>query len=158
LENAAYEMAAGNAPGFSFLLDMNAVFEDYVQAALQAHFGTFVSSQHEVGALLRAPRKAIAQRADFRWQTKANLWLGDAKYKFPSTLPDADDVRQITVYGEIEARQKGKVPHLALFYPFIGGEFRAKVSRAWNESLLFWVPVHLSPSQRNLRFVLPQHW
>lgn len=158
LENAAYEMTAGNAPGFSFLLDMNAVFEDYTRVALQSHFNAFVSSQHEVGALLRAPRLAIAQRADFRWRAGKQLWLGDAKYKTPAAMPDADDVRQITVYGEIEQRNGAVLPHLALLYPFVEGDFRVKVSRAWNEALLFHVPVHLCPPGRNLRVALPSHW
>lgn len=167
LENAAYEMTAGAVPGFSLLLDMNAVFEDYVRAALQTHFQTSVSSQHPVGALLNAPRTAIAQRADFRWRTAQHLWLGDAKYKVSTTArtstPDADDVRQITVYGEIEARKNQETPHLALLYPFNASsdndsEFRVKVSRAWSGSLLFWVPVKLCPPQRNLRAALPPHW
>ena len=157
LENAAYEMAAGEAPGFCFLLDMNAVFEDYTRAALGAHFEVFVSSQHQVGALLRAPRVAITQRADFRWRAGQKLWLGDAKYKINS-LPDADDVRQITVYGEIEHRNNNSLPHLALLYPFIGGEFKTQISRTWNEALLFLVPVHLCPPNRNLRAALPAHW
>ncbi len=162
LENVAYEMTAGDAAGFSFLLDMNAVFEDYTRAALQAHFGTFVSFQHEVGALLRAPRAAISQRADFRWrvqnQSQNHTWLGDAKYKTPTALPDADDVRQITVYGEIEGRKNQVLPHLALLYPFGGGAFEVKISRAWNDALLSLVPVDLCPPNRNLRAALPENW
>ena len=158
LENAAYEMSAGNAPGFSFLLDMNAVFEDYARAALQAHFGTFVSNQHEVGALLRTPHQAIAQRADYRWRVQNQTWLGDAKYKISTTLPDAADVRQITVYGEIEGRKNEILPHLALIYPFGGGDFKVNISRAWNDALLFLVPVKLCPPQRNLRAALPENW
>jgi 5-methylcytosine-specific restriction endonuclease McrBC regulatory subunit McrC len=163
LENAAYQMAAGETPGLSFLLDMNAVFEDYVRAALQAHFRAPVSAQHEVGALLQLPRPTIAQRADFRWFAKERneLWLGDAKYKNNSGLPDADDVRQITVYGEMERRKlksgasQNPLPHLALLYPFAGGEFKAQISRAWNDASLYFVPVHLRPPGYDLRAALP---
>ena len=159
LENAAYEMAAGAAPGLSFLIDMNVVFERYVRAALRAHFGVPITAQHEVGGLLQLPRPAIAQRADFRWLAKnggkSQLWLGDAKYKTPNTLPEADDVRQITVYGEIEQRKRGALPHLALLYPFIEGEFQVKALRAWNEATLFLIPVHLCPPQRRLHKALP---
>jgi 5-methylcytosine-specific restriction enzyme subunit McrC len=159
LENAAYDMAAGTAPGLTFLLDMNAVFEHYVQAALRAHFGVAIATQQEVGTLLQLPRKAIAQRADFRWKAKGQLWLGDAKYKTPGALqnaaPDANDVRQITVYGEIEHRKRGTLPHLALLYPFVEGEFAIKETRTWNNAVLFLVPVHLYPLQHRLREVLP---
>ncbi len=131
-----------------------------MRAALQAHFGVFVSSQHQVGALLHAPRSLIAQRADFRWRTGQKIWLGDAKYKINSGLPDADDVRQITVYGEIEHRknEQDALPHLALLYPFVGGEFKTKISRTWNAALLFLVPVDLCPPNRNLHAALPEHW
>ena len=160
LENVAYEIAAGAAPGLTFLVNMNVVFEHYTQAALRAYFGVAIAAQHEVGALLRLPRPAISQRADFRWRIKDQLWLGDAKYKMPGTsknaLPDANDVRQITVYGEIEQRNRGSLPHLALLYPFIEGEFVTKPLRAWNEAALFLIPVHLCPPQRRLREALPE--
>jgi 5-methylcytosine-specific restriction enzyme subunit McrC len=155
LESAAYEMVAGSAPGFTFLVNMNTVFEHYVRAVLQAHFGVAIAAQHQVGTLLWEPQQAIAQRADFRWQTKENLWLGDAKYKVPYTLPDANDVRQVTVYGEIEQRKRGALPHLALLYPFVEGEFQIKATRAWNNAALFFVPVRLSPPNRRLREAFP---
>lgn len=159
LESAAFEMAAGDAPGFTFFVNMNTVFEYYVRAVLRAHFGVPIVAPHKVGTLLWQPQRAIAQRADFRWRTSENLWLGDAKYKvpyaLPNALPDADDVRQITVYGEIEGRKSGTLPHLALLYPFVEGAFQVKATRAWNKAALFFIPVHLNPPHRNLKAALP---
>jgi hypothetical protein len=67
------------------------------------------------------------------------------------------DVRQITVYAELEKRRQPSIstPNLMLLYPFIGtGEFAPASCKAWNESSLVLMPVKVTP-QRHLSHCLP---
>jgi hypothetical protein len=150
LASIGYNLGIGRSNTFVFLLDMNEVFESYVYAALQEHFGT-VEKQELVGTLFPKLDKAgIDQIADYRWYDETeSWWIGDAKYKHLArehkkslrfaefeqgvTISDstdsaagrvlnAADVRQLTVYAELLRLQQktDEHPNLMLLYPFVG--------------------------------------
>ena len=165
LRGLSHELLAGSVDTFIFLLDMNQVFEAYAAAALGARFGVFIETQKFLGNLFpELPSGGIHQRADFYWQARDDTrWIADAKYKHlavgqESALTFAsdaatvaagrklspDDIRQLTVYAELEQRRykDRPSPHLALVYPFVGqGTFEVDRALAWNGSLLWLVPL-----------------
>jgi hypothetical protein len=129
---------------------MNELFQNYVHAALEAHFQTMVKQQDCVGHLLKLAKGRIAQYADYSWHSDTTLWIGDAKYKHLAAgqagalrftdLPDSidcqvdpailagriltpGDIRQLTVYAELARHNHSPTPekvNLALLYPFVG--------------------------------------
>jgi 5-methylcytosine-specific restriction endonuclease McrBC regulatory subunit McrC len=133
LRSSGHALGVGGANTYVFLIDMNKLFEDYVHAALAAHFRTAISQQETVGYLFPGLKKGrIQQNADYFWRHDDGLWIGDAKYKHLTKgqtsalkfaeLPDpedgpvsettlagqvlsAADARQLTVYSELA---KGK--------------------------------------------------
>lgn len=172
LMGIGHNMGAGSANTFVFLLDMNQLFETYVQAVLECHFETTVEPQKYVGDLLRVQPGGMFQKADYCWFQRATCWIGDAKYKHLAKgqhralrfqdldkEPDADvetlaghvlnpsDVRQVTTYAELARRQNQMdcPPHLMLLYPFIGapGECQADQVIAWNGSTFWLMPVQM---------------
>ena len=76
------------------------------------------------------------------------------------TTISPDDVRQLTVYAELDARRRGiggdaAKAGLLLLYPFIGsGKFEVDTATAWNGSAFHLVPVWVSPTP-DLANVLP---
>jgi 5-methylcytosine-specific restriction endonuclease McrBC regulatory subunit McrC len=169
LRGFSHEMTAGIPESFVFLLDMNALFESYVAAVLEASFGVPIETQKHLGYLLTTKQGRMAQIADFVWKDKQNItWIGDAKYKHlakmqdsPLTfatftedetapagrLLDTNDIRQLTVYAELQQKEP-KIgtpkPHIALFYPYVGSAPLANDHvEAWNGSLLYLVPIRV---------------
>jgi len=147
-------LASGDNDTFVFLVDMHQLFEDYVGAVLESGFGVTIEQQVKVGTLFSAP-PTLNQIADFRWRDKSKqAWIGDAKYKHLAKaisttvshrhLVEAD-VRQLTVYGELERQRTGENAsvNLLLAYPFVGEEpnFHAESAKAWNGSEFWIVPV-----------------
>jgi len=182
----ALEAGADAADTFVFLVDMNCLFEAYAGAALAARFGVAVETQKFLGKLFALDAGGIHQYADFYLRDRTGIvWIGDAKYKHltrngrgPVTLDAAvseeapspgaaprslspDDVRQLTVYAELEARRSKSAPaapraNLILLYPLAGaGAMPAAVQvPAWNGSKFYLVPVRVQPAA-DLREVLP---
>lgn len=136
LKSSGHALGVGGANTYVFLIDMNKLFEDYVHAALAAHFQTNVKEQETVGYLFKLDKGRIRQNADYFWRHGNGLWIGDAKYKHLTKgqtsalkfteLPDSEDaeasettiagrvlsaadVRQLTVYAEL-AKGKGYKP------------------------------------------------
>jgi 5-methylcytosine-specific restriction endonuclease McrBC regulatory subunit McrC len=151
LAGIGHNLGVGNTNTFVFLLDMNQVFEKYVQAVLESHFRTSVQKQVPVGRLLRIHPGGISQKADYFWCDPAGVWIGDAKYKhltrgqhralhfsdfdneqkgsddaarLAGRALDPGDVRQLTIYAElVRLREKtDAAPNLILLYPFVGLE------------------------------------
>ena len=149
LAGIGHNLGVGSANTFVFLVDMNQLFESYVHAVLESHFGKAVAEQQYVGRLLRVDPGGIFQQADYYWRDGATAWIGDAKYKHlakgqqqalrfcnleteQNQLDDfaplagqvltPADVRQLIVYAEL-ARVREKLetpPNLMLLYPFVG--------------------------------------
>lgn len=175
-------MGAGGRESWAFLLDMNKLFESFAARVLEAAFASRVQTQKPLGYLLRddsaAGRRLIAQKPDFRWRESSGpftgrRWIADAKYKRlrrpsqeqpekqdsdPELL--ADDVRQLTVYGEMEARllklgPEEARPELAIVYPFEeGSPFEVRRFRTWNGATLHFIPLRLQP-HKHARELLP---
>jgi hypothetical protein len=149
LAGIGHDLGAGSAKTFVFLLDMNRLFERYVHAVLESHFGVAVQEQASLGDLVRVTPGGIRQVADYLWRKSSTCWIGDAKYKHltkghshalrfseletesenSDELPllagrvlSAGDVRQLTVYAELVRLQGhlSKAPELMLLYPFVG--------------------------------------
>jgi len=171
LRGFGHSLAAGQEDTFVFLLDMNVVFESYVRAVLEARFGVAVEEQRFVGQLLDLRAGGIRQYADFYFRDQEGaVWIGDAKYKhlaaeqagaarfasasgageeatLRSQRVDPADVRQLTVYAELD-RLRGGHPgraNLLLLYPFVGASaFAADQAMAWNGSTIYLAPVRVT--------------
>ena len=149
LAGTGHNLGIGGTNTFVFLLDMNQVFEDYVHAVLESHFEVAVEEQKNIGKLLRLGVGGISQQADYYWQYRGDIWIGDAKYKhltkdyhrplrfrdlnepederfkdapLAGHLLSPDDIRQVTVYAELVRAQEflSSPPNLMLLYPFVG--------------------------------------
>ncbi len=155
---------------------MNALFERYAHAVLEAAFQVGVRQQATVGYLFPdLARGRIAQRPDFMLaDASGTRWISDAKYKhlargqsaaltFEGTATadknstsagavlSSDDVRQLTVYAELDRRTRSETEpvHLLLLYPFIGsGTFEISHTVAWNGSVFCLAPLRLTPTAR----------
>ena len=150
LAGIGHNLGVGSANTFVFLLDMNQVFERYVQAVLEAHFKpAVIERQKHVGSLFRIHPGGLSQQPDYYWSDGSTFWIADAKYKhytkgqqlalrfrdlegennaMHDSAPSAGealspgDIRQLTVYGElVRLREQMEVPpNLVLLYPFVG--------------------------------------
>ncbi len=72
-------------------------------------------------------------------------------------LLNPSDVRQLTVYAELQKKRAPTNPHpnLMLLYPFVGqGRFEADWAETWNDSLFLLMPVKVD-GQRDLTKALP---
>lgn len=191
LQGTGHALGTGEADTFVFLLDMNAVFEDYAHTVLEKYFDTGVETQKSLGRLFSLSKGGINQYADYYWESGEAVWIGDAKYKhltkgrqdslrFAEAVDEADDeeqsedsntaanraagrllspsdVRQLTVYAELEKKRNpdGTEPCLMLLYPFVGsGRFEADSATTWNGSTFCIMPVKVDV-QRDLRQALP---
>jgi len=167
LLSGGYQLGAGQEFAFVALFDMNCVFEAFVGAALRARYGATVVEQEVIGHLLASPRKAIRQVPDYRWAVDGHTWVGDAKYKHlgkgreadpgeesaatggvshPVRLLSSADVRQLTLYAEIDRRRKAlqSPPSAAVFYPLVGtAEVLPARAGTWNGGELWLVPVRV---------------
>jgi 5-methylcytosine-specific restriction endonuclease McrBC regulatory subunit McrC len=168
-------LQAGGAETFVFLVDMNDLFERYVHVVLEAAFAVPVRRQSPVWHLFPdLPHGRIAQKPDFHLTDReGRVWIGDSKYKhlaraqasalrFMRTETDAgdipagrllspDDVRQLTVYAELEHRSRPRTSraNLLLLYPYVGqGRAAADSARAWNGSVFTLAPIRLTPTER----------
>ncbi len=175
LSGEGYQLSHASARTFVFLLDMNRVFEAFAGAALQDFFKCEIRNQVELGHLLLNPRR-VRQIPDFVWQDGPRCWIGDAKYKrlnasfewdedetsaegrqSPARLSPAD-IRQLTVYAEIQRLKKGlKTPlDLMVVFPVVGEASLQTTRRtAWNGSMLHLVPLRVDQEQILLSGCLP---
>ncbi|MCA1964785.1 MAG: McrC family protein, partial [Prosthecobacter sp.] len=125
LRGLGRDLHGGGTESFVFLLDMNALFESYCACWIERNFPTSVCEQAPLGALLPGRARSLGQVADFLWHLPGEVWVGDAKYKLPSTQdwPQIDDVRQLICYGQLaKLRHPGKTSRLMLLYPTLGAE------------------------------------
>lgn len=171
LQGIGHLLSSADTSTFVFLLDMNKVFEEYVEAILGAYFNVNIEGQKQVGCLFpELSTGRVQQRADYFWRTKDGaLWVGDAKYKhlakghtsslmftqIPEEGTDVsapagrilspDDTRQLTVYAELirkNCKEAEGPPNILLVYPFVGeGEFKSDTTRSWNGSRFTLCPV-----------------
>jgi 5-methylcytosine-specific restriction enzyme subunit McrC len=152
LQGTGQALVTGDVDTFVFLVDMHQLFEDYAHAVLEFSFGVSVQRQVTVGKLFKTPIGGMNQIADYRWQAASDVkWIGDAKYKHLGRqgqpfegLAEAD-VRQVTVYAELDRQRSGSdlPPSLMVLYPFVGSlaEFTDHQATAWNGSDFWLVPV-----------------
>ena len=103
LAGGAFELAPGPLSGASLLVDMNAVFEDFVVVALRQALGLSPATfpQGAAGRELRLDRAgAIRLRPDLSWWEGGRcLFVGDVKYK-RTRAPGVDhpDLYQLLAY------------------------------------------------------------
>lgn len=173
LSSTGHTLQTASTETFVFLVDMNKLFEQYVHVLLEAKFGVRVRQQEPVWYLFpNLKRGRIAQKPDF-YLTDRNgvVWIGDAKYKHLAkgqTSPLAfaevgeesapagrflspDDVRQLTVYAELDRRRRhsDSLAHLMLLYPFVGaGTWKMDKADAWNGAVFALVPVGVTPKEK----------
>jgi 5-methylcytosine-specific restriction enzyme subunit McrC len=178
-------LQAGGAETFVFLVDMNDLFERYVHAVLQAAFRVPIRQQAPVWYLFpNLTEGRLAQKPDFSLTDRNGIvWIGDAKYKHlargqesalrfvtapvgesgstettAGRLLSSDDVRQLTVYAELEHRARSlsgtpgtsetSCARLLLLYPFVGsGTADADRTIAWNGSPFYLAPVRVTPTR-----------
>ena len=100
LRHSAFESGRGNVRASGFLIDMNAVFQEFVTEALRQALG--VSSrqftERPIPSLDEGNR--VHLRPDFTWWDGAScIFVGDAKYKNVSTDPvPNNDLYQLLAY------------------------------------------------------------
>ena len=156
LRDLSPEIEGGAHNSWAFLVDMNAVFEGFCRAALEAKFGVAVETQVNVGTLFRAPDK-IVQLADYVWGYNKQTWIGDAKWKLlgdktpqidegetgKAGAISPDDARQLAVYALLlqEQQNLAKVPATAILYPTLSDAATPQVLRSWNGADLHLWPV-----------------
>jgi 5-methylcytosine-specific restriction enzyme subunit McrC len=103
LAGSAFELAPGSLSGASLLVDMNAVFEDFVVVALRQALGLSPAAfpQGAAGRELRLDRAgAIRLRPDLSWWEGGRCrFVGDVKYK-RTRAPGVDhpDLYQLLAY------------------------------------------------------------
>lgn len=178
LQGTGHNLSVGDASTFVFLIDMNKLFEQFAHAVLEAKFSVRIERKKFLGTLFNQPSGGIQQYADYYWRHSESAWIGDAKYKrlfkdglakvaeiedvvsdenrFGDMVLNANDVRQLTVYAELE-RNRSKVEkraNLLLLYPFVGEEFQVDSAKAWNGSPFLMVPVKVK-QRDNLADALP---
>jgi 5-methylcytosine-specific restriction enzyme subunit McrC len=172
LSSTGHALQTASTETFVFLVDMNKLFERYTHQLLEAVFGVRVRREEPVWYLFpELDRGRIAQKPDYYLTDReGTVWIGDAKYKHlargqETTLAFAtaedesataagrllspDDVRQLTVYAELDRRQrKVEIPaRLLLLYPFVGQQrWVADTETAWNGARFTLVPVRMTPT------------
>ena len=146
LRELSPELEGESADSWAFLVDMNAVFEGFCRAALEAKFGVAVREQVNIGSLFVDPKR-VSQFADFVWTQGGAQWIGDAKWKLlgeraPTIAPD--DARQVSVYALLvqQGESLGAVPTTALLYPTLGAAVPQRL-RSWNGADLHLWPVRV---------------
>jgi len=144
LRELSPDLDGASGQSWSFLVDMNAVFEGFCAAALEARFGCAVETQKKLPTLLRRPN-TMPQLADFVW-TRGGRWIGDAKWKLLDQKRVAiEDVRQITIYADLlqEAESLIHKPRLAILYPTLEVATPPKAFETWNRTTLHLWPVRV---------------
>ncbi len=158
LRDLSPEIEGGEQNSWAFLVDMNAVFESFCGAALEAKFGVNVETQVNVGTLFRAPNR-VHQYADFVWTRDNQTWIGDAKWKLlgdQAPLVDESEVvkagaiapadaRQLSVYALLLKEQKSlaNVPATAILYPTLSENAQSQTLRSWNGANLHIWPIRV---------------
>ena len=152
------ELEGGAANSWAFLVDMNAVFEGFCRAALEAKLGVVVGEQVNLGTLFRAPNRAH-QIADFVWTYQNARWIGDAKWKLlGDKTPQIEetefvkagaispaDARQLSVYALLLREQENlaAVPATVLLYPTLNRAATSQRLHSWNGADLHLWPVRV---------------
>lgn len=152
------EMSGQNERAWTFLVNMNDVFEDFCHAALEARFGVVVETQKLVGTLFDLPKGGIQQKADYVWSKRGKRWIGDAKWKLlgqnaptfdvtglkPNGI-SPDNVRQLTTYADLLRKKEALevMPQLAILYPLLGELGAAKQFPTWNGTQFHLWPVRV---------------
>lgn len=93
LRHGAYEAGRGAIRAPSFLVDMNAVFQEFVTESLRQVLGVSVSQFGEKAIESLDNTNRISLRPDLTWWDGANcIFVGDAKYKNVSgdRVPNSD--------------------------------------------------------------------
>lgn len=158
LRELSPELEGESANSWAFLVDINAVFEGFCRAALEAKFGVTVEEQVHVGTLFRAPNR-VHQIADFVWSYENQRWIGDAKWKLlgdKAPLVEENeivragavspaDARQLAVYALLVAQKENlsATPATALLYPTLSKRAEPQKLRSWNGADLHLWPVRV---------------
>jgi len=167
LLGTGHALMTGDADTFVFLVDMHQLFQDYTHVLLEELFGVSVEQQVKVGSLFRRSPGGMNQLADYRWKMASQApWIGDAKYKHlgkqgqPIDEIEEADIRQLTVYAELERLRAGHEasPSLMILFPFVGvaQEFQTCRKTAWNGSDFWLVPVEVKQKD-SLLACLPEN-
>ena len=152
------ELEGGAANSWAFLVDMNAVFEGFCRAALEAKLGVCVDEQVNLGTLFREQNR-VHQIADFVWTYRNARWIGDAKWKLlGDKTPQIEetefvkagaispaDARQLSVYALLLREQENlaAVPATVLLYPTLNRAATSQRLHSWNGADLHLWPVRV---------------
>ena len=158
LRELSPELEGADNASWAFLVDMNAVFEGFCRAALEAKWGVNVETQINVGTLFRAPNR-IHQYADFVWTHENSRWIGDAKWKLlgdkSPQIEESEivktgaispaDARQLSVYALLTKEQEKRLetPATAILYPTLSANAQPQTFRSWNGADLQLWPVRV---------------
>ena len=104
----------GTQPMLPFLVDMSALFEQFVAAWLQQH----TPAQHAIKTQERIDVGSLRPRIDLVWYHKgAPLCVLDTKYK-AAQLPDERDVYQVMAYADFKNCNEAVLVYPSAMLPF----------------------------------------
>ena len=100
LRHSAFESGRGNVRASGFLIDMNAVFQEFVTEALRQALGVSSRQFRERPIPSLDERNRVHLRPDLTWWDGTScIFVGDAKYKNVSTGPVPNsDLYQLLAY------------------------------------------------------------
>jgi len=93
LRHGAFEAGRGAARAAGFLMDMNAVFQEFATQALREALGLSGHAFRSEPTIYLDEDKRVILRPDFSWWERSScVFVGDAKYKNPAggNVPNAD--------------------------------------------------------------------
>ena len=101
LRHGAFEAGRGPARAAGFLMDMNAVFQEFATQALREALGLSGRAFRSESAVHLDEDKRVTLRPDFSWWERSScVFVGDAKYKnlAGGSVPNAD-LYQLLAYA-----------------------------------------------------------
>ena len=105
---------SGTQPMLPFLIDMSALFEQFVAGWLQQH----APAQHAIKTQERIAIGSLRPRIDLVWYSNgAPLCVLDTKYK-AAQLPDERDVYQVMAYADFKQCNEAVLVYPAAILPF----------------------------------------
>jgi 5-methylcytosine-specific restriction enzyme subunit McrC len=131
LRNSLVSYGLGNLPMFSFLIDMNVLFEAFIAGFAKAHFKAltveaqkgdmWVASSQSGAPMFRMFHDILLTHQGTGWQR-----IVDTKYKPANLTDEAGGIKQSDLYQMVTYAIRRGCEHVILLYPCYSGENRSK--------------------------------